>query len=361
MRPALSTAHSMSKLFPTIVGHARVKSMLARAARGTPSHSYLFFGPEGVGKMLMARAFVQALACPKALDGCQCPSCRLVEAGTHPDLRVLSLGDESIKLEETRRLRESSVMSPLLSPYRINVIDQADRLTAEACASLLKLLEEPPPAVVNILVSARPDALPATIRSRCLEIPFGYLSRADLVTHLETHGVNPSIHREAGALPEPELLARVAGGRMGEALRWREAEAWKRRQRYLEISWEVAAGTPSFTQSDAILKEKDKRAAVDFLRILYCAWRDLSLWRLAPQAVINTDQSQHLAQIAPRRLPAVWASGCHRIEDVLGLAASPVNMSMLLPVLLFQLGRQEFPGATRVPHEDAEPVPKQWN
>ncbi len=340
----------MSEPFPAIIGHARAKALLARAARGIPSHSYLFFGPEGVGKMLMARAFVRALVCPKAIDGCQCTSCRLVEAGTHPDLRVLSLGDESIKLEEARRLRESSVMSPLLAPYRINVIDQADRLTAEACASLLKLLEEPPPAVVNILVSARPDALPATIRSRCLEIPFGYLSQVDLAAHLEARG-----------FPEPKLLARIAGGRMGEALRWGEMEAWNRRCRYLEISWEVAAGTPSFTQSDAILKEKEKHAAVDFLRTLYCAWRDLSLWCVEPQAVVNTDQVQYLAQIAPRRTPAAWARGCRRIEDVLGLTTSPVNMSMLLPVLLFQLGRQEVPGAPRVLHEDAKPTPEQWN
>lgn len=350
----------MSELFSAIVGHTRVKALLVRAARGTPSHSYLFFGPEGVGKMLMARAFVRALVCPKAIDGCQCPSCRLVEAGTHPDLRVLSLGDESIKLEETRRLRKSSVMSPILSPYHINLIDQADRLTAEACASLLKLLEEPPAVVVNILVSARPDALPATIRSRCLEIPFGYLSQVDLTAHLEARGVGTSGvtegPRPGGALPEPELLARVAGGRMGEALRWSEPEAWKRRQRYLEISWEVAAGIPSFNQSDAILKEKDKRAAVDFLRTLYCAWRDLSLWCVEPQAVINTDQTQHLAQIAPRRPPAAWASGCRRIEDVLGLTTSPVNMGMLLPVLLFQLGAS---GAPRVLHEDAWPTPKQ--
>jgi DNA polymerase-3 subunit delta' len=292
--------------------------------------------------MLMARAFVRALVCPKAIDGCQCLSCRLVEAGTHPDVRVLSLGDESIKLEETRRLRESSVMSPLLSPYRLHLIDQADRLTAEACASLLKLLEEPPPAVVNILVSARPDALPATIRSRCLEIPFAYLAQADLTAHLRTRG-----------FPEPELLARIAGGRMGEALRWGESEAWNRRRRYLEISWEVAAGIPSFAQSDSILKEKEKRAAIDFLRTLYCAWRDLSLWCVEPQAVVNTDQSQYLAQIAPRRPPAVWARGCRQIEDVLGLTTSPVNMGMLLPVLLFQLAQAEIPGTLRILSEAA--------
>ncbi|MCX5970852.1 MAG: AAA family ATPase [Coprothermobacterota bacterium] len=358
MHHALSAASSMSELFSAIVGHTRVKELLVRAARGTPSHSYLFFGPEGVGKMLMARAFVRALVCPKAIDGCQCPSCRLVEAGTHPDLRLLSLGDESIKLEETRHLRKSSMMSPILSPYHINVIDQADRLTAEACASLLKLLEEPPLAVVNILVSARPDALPATIRSRCLEIPFGYLSRVDLTAHLEARGVGSSLRSRGDALPEPELLARVAGGRMGEALRWNEPEAWKRRRRYLEISWEVAAGTPSFDQSDAILKEKDKRAAVDFLRTLYCAWRDLSLWCIEPQAVINTDQTQHLAQIATRRSYVVWASGCRLIEDVLGLTTSPVNMGMLLPVLLFQLSTS---GTSRVLHEDTGPTLKQGN
>jgi DNA polymerase-3 subunit delta' len=318
----------MSEPFPDIVGHGLAKAFLARAVRGNPSHSYLFLGPEGVGKFLLAQRFAQALACPEALAKvCACPSCRHVLAGSHPDVRVLSLGEESIKMEDVRRLREASAMSPVQAPYLVNLVDQADRLTPEACASLLKLLEEPPPRVVNVLVTARPEALPPTIRSRCLEIPFSYLPREELERQLTGHGI-----------AQVAVLARFAGGRMGEALRWGNEETWDRRQRYLEIAWEIASDNPSFAQSDRILKEKDKRMAIDFLRTLYSAWRDLAIWSVQPEAVINQDQLPHLSQLAPRRDASAWARGCRSIEEVLELSTSPVNMGMLLPVLLFKLG-----------------------
>jgi DNA polymerase III subunit delta' len=201
--------------FSEVFGHTRPLGLLSRSiARASLPPSLLFTGPDGVGKRLAARAVAEALNClsPAAGDGCGvCTACRRIAKGTHPDVILIEPPDAgAIKIELVRPAVAATAYKPFEGRCRVVIVDEADRLTDDAENALLKSLEEPPAGSVFILVSARPETLLATIRSRCSQLRFGRLSAADIARLLvERHGV-----------PEDEAhaIAAVADGSPGRAL-----------------------------------------------------------------------------------------------------------------------------------------------
>lgn len=141
-------------------------------------HALLLLGTPGIGKSRYARALAAALLCESpAPDGraCgQCDACGWSGAGTHPDLRVLSLpvDDEGkvgreIKVDQVRALAEFLNVGGHRGGRRVVLIDPADAMNTVTANTLLKTLEEPGDGLVFVLVSHRPDAILPTIRSRC--------------------------------------------------------------------------------------------------------------------------------------------------------------------------------------------------
>jgi DNA polymerase III subunit delta' len=201
--------------FSDVLGHARPMGLLARSiARGSLPPSLLFTGPEGVGKKLVARAVAGALNClsPREGDACgTCAACRRIEKGTHPDVITIEPEDSgSIKIDQVRPAIAATAYRPFEGRHRVVIVDEADRLGVEAENSLLKSLEEPPPASVFILVTSRPEMLLPTIRSRCSQLRFGRLSAGEVARFLtDRHGV---------ADDEAHAIAAVADGSPGRAL-----------------------------------------------------------------------------------------------------------------------------------------------
>ncbi len=165
--------------FRDLPGDSRLPSLLSRAiARDTLPPSLLFTGPEGAGKRATAIAVAQAFNCqapveagpaaPLPVDACgRCSACRRIASGNHPDVLVVLPGESgAIKIEETRDAIERTAYRPFEGRRRVVVFDPADAITFDAQDALLKSLEEPPSSSVFILVTARPDVLAPTVRSR---------------------------------------------------------------------------------------------------------------------------------------------------------------------------------------------------
>ena len=158
-----------------------------RAARqaGRVSHAMLLSGPSGVGKRAFADTVAASLFCeqPSAdFDACgTCRSCTLFAAGTHPDWSLLQPEEDKrdIAIESVRGLCERLAQSAQLRRAKIACFDPADALNTNGINALLKTVEEPPPDSYVLLLSARPQALPATLRSRCQRIEFPVPSAAD--------------------------------------------------------------------------------------------------------------------------------------------------------------------------------------
>jgi DNA polymerase-3 subunit delta' len=213
--------------FHTVAGHRPLLELLARTtAGGTLPPSLIFAGPEGVGKRLTATALAQALNCERVVvfpktgaspifggkDACgDCPACQRIARGVHADvLLVEPVGSGAIKIDQIREAIDRSAYRPFEGRRRVVIIDCADALVSEAQNALLKTLEEPPAASVFVLITARPDLLLPTVRSRCHQLRFGALAPGDVAAALiRDHGFAPG---------DAHAAAAASGGSIGRAL-----------------------------------------------------------------------------------------------------------------------------------------------
>ncbi len=212
--------------FGDIVGHRRSVALLARAvARGSLPPSLLLTGDDGVGKRTVALAVAQAINCASprsgargggganlAADACgQCGPCGRIGRDAFPDVRTIGPGETgTIAIDVVRAAIEQAGYRPFEGRRRVVIVDQADRLLPPAQNALLKILEEPPAACQFLLVTARPDMLLDTVRSRCPRIRFGQLAAEDILRILTaSHGWDEAAARAAAA---------TAGGSVGRAL-----------------------------------------------------------------------------------------------------------------------------------------------
>jgi DNA polymerase-3 subunit delta' len=226
--------------FRDVIGHRSVVALLARSAvRGSLPPSLIFAGPSGVGKRLTAVAVAQALNCLNPLmrdpvpavpaggavpafpalpassapdvDACgTCASCTRIARGVHPDVILIEPGDSgTIKIDSIRDVVDKAAYRPFEGRRRVVVVDEADALVPAAQNALLKTLEEPPSASMFVLVTARPDALLATVQSRCPRLRFRALDPDDVAAVLMKRGRTEI---------EARAIASTADGSIGRAL-----------------------------------------------------------------------------------------------------------------------------------------------
>ena len=164
----------------------------ATVRRNRLASTYLFVGPAGVGKKRFALALAKSLLCLSSgtdpLEPCgRCESCRLFEAGSHPDLDVVGLPKDKSTLplelfigdKEHRNqvgLCHRIALRPFLGGRKVAIIDDADYFSQESANCLLKTLEEPPPRSLTILLGTSPSKQLPTIRSRSQVLRFRPLS-----------------------------------------------------------------------------------------------------------------------------------------------------------------------------------------
>jgi DNA polymerase-3 subunit delta' len=150
-----------------VIGQEAAVGTLHRAATdpGAMTHAWLLTGPPGSGRSVAARAFAAALECPD--HGCgDCRECRTALDGSHADVDVIATEGLSIKVDHARDLAALSAHRPSVGPWRVIIIEDADRLTERAADALLKALEEPVARTVWILCAPSVEDVVITIRSR---------------------------------------------------------------------------------------------------------------------------------------------------------------------------------------------------
>lgn len=196
-----------------LVGQHRAVESLRRAAGGHGmTHAWLFTGPPGSGRSNAAIAFAAALQCEAPLEerGCgSCHECRTALLGSHADITVVRTEKLSIGVTEVRDLVRRAALSPVGRRWQIMVVEDADRLTEQACNALLKAIEEPTDRTVWMLCAPTIEDVLPTIRSR---------SRLVTLTTPTTRDVAGFLERSLGVPADvASYAARASQGHIGRA------------------------------------------------------------------------------------------------------------------------------------------------
>lgn len=161
-------------VFDSIVGQVQAIETLKKASLAAKTHSnnqemthsWLFVGPPGSGRSNLAIAFATSLICPNG--GCgKCTDCTTAKLGNHPDIEIFATEGISIKVDDIRDLVARGSWGASISPFRVVVIEDCDRITESAANALLKSIEEPGSQTIWLLCAPSIDEVLPTIRSRC--------------------------------------------------------------------------------------------------------------------------------------------------------------------------------------------------
>jgi DNA polymerase III subunit delta' len=206
-------------IWNALVGQTDVVEKLSRAVNDAEkirvgesgpamTHAWLITGPPGSGRSTAATTFAAALICP--LNGCgTCQICRMAPVGGHPDVEIITPSGLSYGVDEARELVRLSSLAPIDSPWRVIVMEDADRLTDQAFDSLLKSLEEPTPHTVWVLCAPSVEDVLPTIVSRTRHVSLRTPTTKDVTELLiDTYKVDPAM---------AAFAARASQGHIGRA------------------------------------------------------------------------------------------------------------------------------------------------
>jgi len=322
--------------FKDIAGNKGIKKILRLALeRGRVPNSIIFGGPDGAGKMAMALTLAKALNCQaQTVDACDaCPSCRAVDGEAHPDVMVMTVEVQKVKVEQTDLIKQLAYLRPMTGRRRVFIIDDAKHMSPEAANSLLKVLEEPPSFTHVVLLTDSPDQLLPTIRSRCRMLAFSPIGREEIEADLLERDFSPE---------QARILALLVDGNLDRAreLDWDEVQALK------EEAWGLFEDLASADRSSRFLDRfgaVPKAVQEEFgkvLEIFASFARDLLLIRLGgdPALVINPDFEARLREAAPSWSPPRLLGVLAELEFLLVELGKNMNKNLLATTFFSNIG-----------------------
>ena len=325
----------MESFFSGLFGNEPLKNRIGGAIRrATAAHAFLISGPEGSGKMTLAKEMAAAFNCEKRGDGVSplpchgCNTCRRIFENGFTDVKTLSKSKDkaTIGVGEIRYFREDMFLSATESDYKIYIIDDAERMTPNAQNALLKVLEEPPNNVVIILLTASLDAILTTIKSRTQLASMQLFTDEELERYFGTQ-----------ATGKRELLI-AAGGCIGRAKTLLGEGAEDVRAMRRTAMKVVSAIKPRATYSELYSAIKElptkKDELKDSLEATLGALRDLLLLKHDKGAplVFFTSREEGLliaSEIPAKRVAAIYDIVRDSIDDL----AKNVNTSAVTTCL----------------------------
>ena len=245
------------------------------------SHAYIISGEKGSGKKLLADLFAQTLQCEKkGTDPCmECRSCKQAVSRNQPDIiYVTHEKPNTISVEDIRTQINGNIMiKPYNSPYKVYLVDEAEKLSVQAQNALLKTIEEPPAYAVILLLTTNAGMLLQTIRSRCVILELKPVSSPMVKKYLMEQIEVPEYHAD--------ICTAFAQGNVGKAKRLALSDSFSE---MLEHALHLVKYIHEMEVSDMIADLKRistyKMEIDDYLDLLTVWYRDVLMFKATRDA-----------------------------------------------------------------------------
>jgi DNA polymerase-3 subunit delta' len=316
-------------LFSGIAGHRKNLAALERLlASGRIAHAFLFAGPAGIGKALIARAFIQALFCTDGTACGSCPPCRRLAAGSHPDLHILVPDGQFIKIDQVRELQKELGYRPYEASRKVCIIDGAEKLNPSSGNALLKTLEEPPGNALMILLTPAAENVLPTIRSRCQQLVFSPVPADEITALLTAQGTDVAT---AG------VAALLADGSVARAIELCSSDGSASRHDIITRACRMSLTDMTGIFAFGEMFDKDRDRALRSLDFLLSFWRDMLKNRTGATDAVNMDLAALLAAEAGRRSNTALIEGLETIMKTRQAILRNANVRLAMDVLGMKL------------------------
>ncbi len=267
--------------FSEILGHEQIIEHLQNAIKlQKVSHAYILDGEEGAGKKLLARAFAQTLQCERGgVEPCgECHSCKQAQSGNQPDIiEVTHEKPASIGVEDIRgQLCGDIQIKPYSSPYKIYIVDEAEKMTVQAQNALLKTIEEPPAYGVIMLLTTNADAFLPTILSRCVTLKLRPVKNEIIRPYLMEKYHIPDY--------QAEVCTAFARGNVGKAERLAQSEQFAELKSHLLHLLRHLRDMEVYELTEAVRSVSEYKTEInDYLDLMALWFRDVLLFKATRQ------------------------------------------------------------------------------
>lgn len=320
-----------------ILGHEQIIAHFQNARKlGKVGHAYILNGPDRSGKRLLAEAFAETLQCEEGeMSPCHhCRSCKQAESKNNPDIiDVRHEKPNTISVDDIRTQVVNTVdVRPYACRYKVYLIDEAEKMNAQAQNALLKTIEEPPSYVVILLLTNNADLFLPTILSRCVRLDLTAVPDEKIREFLMKQHQVPDY--------EAELCVAFAQGNVGKALSLATSEDFH------EIRHTVVSLLKKIDRLDvadvvsAVKSLNDYKLTIDdFFDICLIWFRDVLLYK-ATREIDSLTFRDELALIK-KQADSHSYQGIEAIMEAIGKArtrlAANVSFDLTMELLLLTI------------------------
>lgn len=320
-----------------IIGQEQLKEHLQNAVRSRKvSHAYILNGEKSSGKEFIARIFAMSLQCEKKeVEPCQvCHSCLQALSGNHPDIiYVTHEKPNTISVDDIRTQINSDIaIKPYSSEYKIYIINEAEKMNAQAQNALLKTLEEPPSYGVILLLTSNLDALLPTILSRCVVLNMKPVADEQVKKYLMEQLKVPDY--------KAEVCTAFARGNIGKAKALAASEDFEKVKTEVLSLLKYIQEMELYEMIAAVKKITEYKLDInDYLDIMMIWYRDVLLFKATKDMshVIFREEVSSLQKVADRTSYEGIERVIHALEQAKNRLNANVNLELTMELLLLTM------------------------
>lgn len=248
-------------MFENILGNEKNKDILEKSIKlNKYSHSYIFWGIEGIGKKAIAKEFAKKILCLETKENCTCKSCIEIASNNNPDFQMIEPNDGKVKIEQIREMQRKIAEKPIISNRKVYIIDDSDTMTTEAQNCLLKTLEEPPEYATIILICTNEDNLLSTIKSRCTRMHFESIDTEQIRKYIKQNFPEQNIS---------ENIINLSQGSIGKIIKLNENKNIYENLENILLSMQNKDLVEIIQMSEEIYKTKEEISSIlDYMNVI---------------------------------------------------------------------------------------------